>query len=70
MRQETVALPRSLDNADTLEEILCLATLVAVGELHPESNLGDSLDFFIERTESDCSSCPFCEKCLATIINQ
>lgn len=70
MRQEMVSIPHSLDNADTLEEILCLATLISVGELHPESNLGDSLNFFIEKTGSDCSSCPFCEKCLATIINQ
>lgn len=70
MAQETVAIPRSLDNADTLEEILCLATLIAVGEIHPDSKLSESLNFFIEKTGSDCSSCPFCDKCLATIINQ
>ena len=70
MRQDTVAIPRSLDNADTLEEILCLATLIAVGEIHPDSKLSDSLNFFIEKTGSDCSECPFCEKCLAMIINQ
>ena len=70
MTQETISIPRSLDNADTLEEILCLATLIAVAEIHPESKLSDALSFFIEKTGSDCSSCPFCDKCLVTIINQ
>ena len=62
MTQEMVAIPSSLDNADNLEEILCLATLIAVGELSDACNLGDSLQFFIEETKSDCYNCPYNKK--------
>ena len=70
MTQETVAIPRSLDNADSLEEILCLATLIAVEEFPSNYTIGDALHFFTEETESDCEKCPYVNRCLATIINQ
>ena len=59
-----------ISDAKTIEEILCLATLITSGELSSEGALEDSEDYFIETLKSDCGSCKFCNICLATIINQ
>lgn len=52
------------------EEVLCLATLVASGELPPSATVKDSETFFTEETGGDCSKCPFAAVCLATIIHE
>lgn len=54
--------------ADMLEEILCLTTLVAVGELPVEARVVDAKEYY--RKIEDCENCPFNTKCVACEINQ
>lgn len=51
-----------------LEEFLCLAVLIATGDLGPDATLEDASVYWEER--GHCVGCPHFEKCLACIINQ
>ena len=51
-----------------IEEVLCLATLIACVELSPSATLKDS-DRYFERIVT-CDQCPYEYKCLAVIINE
>lgn len=59
-----------IEGANSIEEILCLSTLVANGELPPNATIGDSINFYEKETGEDCDKCPFCATCLACIINE
>ena len=56
--------------ANSIEEILCLSTLIANGELAPNATITDSSNFYEKETGEDCDKCPFCATCLACIINE
>lgn len=59
------------DSAAGIEDIFCLATLVAVGNLGADATLWDSREYWsrLDSAGKDCSDCPYCERCLAYIIN-
>ncbi len=59
-----------LTEANTIEDVLCLATLIASGELHPNATIEDSTAFYEKEVNQDCSICPFKLVCLACIINE
>lgn len=65
----TVTHPK-IENAESIEDILCLATLIANGELLPNATLDQSQEFYVKETGEDCSICPFNLTCLACIINE
>ena len=58
-----------IETAESIEDILCLSTLIANGELPPNAELNDSRDFFVNEVKEDCQNCPFKLTCLACIIN-
>jgi hypothetical protein len=64
-----IHMPKSLEKAENLEDILCLSVLIANGTLPDNANLYDSLEHY-KNVMEDCGSCPFCASCLACIINQ
>jgi hypothetical protein len=55
-------------NAKNIEDILCLATLIAARVIHPDSTLDDSDRYY--HGIMDCSYCPQADICLACILNQ
>jgi hypothetical protein len=59
-----------LEGAVCLENVLCLATLVATGELTPDSNVRDAEYIWEKQYNNDCDKCPHCKVCLAMIINE
>lgn len=59
-----------LENAESIEDVLCLSTLIANGELSPDARLHESRHFFVEEVKEDCGNCPFMLTCLACIINE
>lgn len=64
-----INLPR-IENALDIEDILCLSTLIANGELAPDATLDQSRNFFANKAEENCGNCPFNLTCLACIINE
>lgn len=65
----SISHPR-IENAESIEDILCLATLIANGELSTKSTLEDSAEFYKNEAKSYCGNCPFNLTCLACIINE
>lgn len=59
-----------IESAESIEDVLCLATLVANGELSPVATIRESRNFFVEEVKEDCGNCPFMLTCLACIINE
>ena len=51
----------------TLEEVLCLGTLVATGSLPPEATTADASKHF-ESVGEYCNYCPLHDKCLAYLL--
>lgn len=61
---------RSFDSVRQIEEILCLATLIATGILPHDANWGDAKGYNYNLPDGDCGNCPCFDKCLACIINE
>lgn len=59
-----------IEGAECIEDVLCLSTLIANGELPPDGTLVESQNFFKEEAKEDCGNCPFMLSCLACIINE
>ena len=59
-----------IEKAESIEDILCLSTLIANGELSAKSTLEDSAEFYKNEVGSYCGNCPFNSTCLACIINE
>jgi hypothetical protein len=60
---------RQIKEGETIEEILCLAVLISQKELQPDSDIFAAKAYY-DSLDKGCESCPFCEKCLACIINE
>lgn len=62
---------RQFNQATTIEDILCLATLIAVGRLPEDSEVADAIGYYDSLpVEDGCEACPFHLKCLAYIIGE
>lgn len=59
-----------IEKAESIEDILCLSTLIANGELSTKATLEDSAEFYENETKSNCGNCPFNLTCLACLINE
>lgn len=59
-----------IEKGESIEDIFCLATLIASGELPPSATLDQSKDFYVNETGENCNKCPFKLTCLACIINE
>jgi hypothetical protein len=55
-------------NAKNIEDVLCLATLIAKEVLRPDATLEHAIKFY-NGFQNGCNDCPFMETCLACIIN-
>jgi len=64
-----VTLPEHLGKLEYVEELLCLATLIATGTLRKESNLSNAQIYWEDVAEGDCGNCKHYQTCLSCIIN-
>jgi len=55
--------------AQDLEQVLCLATLIAAGE-KGMNDIEDAKYFYAWRANADCGECPHLNHCLACMINE
>jgi hypothetical protein len=55
--------------AETIENILCLATMVATGLLPVTAEIEDAQNILAKMYDGDCFECPNKDKCLACRIN-
>ena len=51
-----------------IEEVLCLAVLIAAGNLPPSATLEHATEFY--QNGGHCDWCPNVNRCLACIINE
>lgn len=58
-----------IEDAKAIEDVLCLATLIAVMRLPHGSTVKDALNFYENAVNCDCEDCPFGKLCLACAIN-
>ena len=65
--QNTFDLGRAGKTTGSLEEVLCLSTLIAVKYLKWNATLEDSKEF---QQVTTCENCAFDTVCLACIINE
>lgn len=59
-----------IESSNSIEEVLCLATLIGSAEIAPNSTLEDSKRFLEEVNGGDCNNCLLKRVCLACIINE
>ena len=59
-----------IGGTDTIEEILCLSTLIALGVLDKNSKLTDAKRYYENTINEDCGACCYIDSCLACIINE
>jgi len=52
--------------ADTIEEIICLASLIASKQLEPDATIEDMGKYFDEALHGDCPHCKLSATCLLT----
>ena len=64
---KTIEIPDSLAAAKEIEDVLCLATLVANGEIS-HTSLEESNQYF-EEIHQDCFECKYKDHRLAIMIN-
>lgn len=57
-----------LRDFSSLEEVLCATVLLTHGVISQDGSLtGQEQDYY--NREQDCDKCPFCNNCLAFILN-
>ena len=59
-----------IGSINNVEGLLCLATLVAVGEIGQCATLPDATIYYMTKVDENCGNCPYNDKCLACIINE
>lgn len=57
-------------SASSLDDVLCLSTLIANCILYPDSGVDDARTRWINEYNGDCQQCPCFKDCLACIINE
>jgi hypothetical protein len=58
-----------LNKAESIEEIICLAVLIAKGKLKHNQTITDMVEYYAT-IKDDCSNCKYNNDCLACIINE
>lgn len=63
---------RQLKNATVVDEVICLSTLIAFGELPTCSDTVDAVRYFntLDQAGKDCSDCPCFSRCLLVAMYQ
>lgn len=61
---------KQLKEAQEVEEVICLAVLIAGAILQHDATIDDSRDYYSNRLSEECAACPMFTKCLAVIINE
>jgi len=59
-----------LNHENDAESVLCLMTLIVVGELNNNATILDSNKFYESIKNQDCGNCKYTKKCLACMINE
>jgi hypothetical protein len=57
-------------HATTLEDVLCLATIIANKNTLQVENVDDAREEYLRTFDGDCVKCPYHEDCLACFINE
>lgn len=62
-----ITIPERLRKAENIEQILCVATLFAYGEIEtiPGVTLLEQSKAWFESHDESCETCPLVKKCLA-----
>jgi hypothetical protein len=55
--------------ASEIEDIICLSSLIAAGNLPPDADMQD-VERYFNKIFQECSNCPLFKKCLACKINE
>lgn len=67
----TVSLLSPARLGDDIETVLCLAVLMANGEVPADNRATHyDVDEYFARLQDDCEHCPYNPRCLACIINE
>ena len=59
---------KELEQADDLDHILCLSTLVALKILGNDATLEDANDYHDEKNNKQCDECIVSDYCLSNIL--
>jgi hypothetical protein len=57
-------------NTTTLEDVLCLSTMIANKNTLQVENVDDAREEYLRTFDGDCQKCPYVENCLACFINE
>lgn len=57
-------------HAGTLEDVLCLSTIIANRNTLQVENVDDAREEYLRTFDGDCQECPYHENCLACFINE
>ena len=55
-------------HATTLEDVLCLSTIIANKNTLQVENVDDAREEYLRTFDGDCEKCPYHENCLCGII--
>ena len=70
MSRIMITVPKRFASEQDIESILCLAVLIAAGELPPDAEVKDAMSYWEKTAEENCSNCRMAKLCLACIINE
>jgi hypothetical protein len=59
-----------IKQAKTIEDVICLASLIAAGIFPPTADLEDKDNYFDQMLSGQCINCKLNKLCLANTINQ
>ncbi len=59
-----------LHGATTLEDVLCLSTIIANKNTLQVENVNDAREEYLRTFDGDCLKCPYHENCLTCFINE
>lgn len=57
-------------HATSLEDVLCLSTMIANGNTLQVENVDSAREEYLRTFDGDCQKCPYHENCLACFINE
>jgi hypothetical protein len=68
--QELQGKSHMFDHATSLEDILCLAVLIANDNYFEVYTVDEARAKYLESFHGECLECPYHEKCVACFINE
>ena len=60
---------RAIQDADSIEDIICLAVLMSHGQLPHDATVSDAIRHHVDVLGAMCDNCEHINLCLAVVIN-